>query len=78
MSASWWMKGTTELTPKSNAAKSIGIGKSCATCRHSWTPEKDTLCRRYPPVLRVDMRSSYVPVKPEWVCGEFSAQERRV
>jgi hypothetical protein len=45
---------------------------SCATCAHFMREGENGFCRRYPPSLRVDNGSSYVPVKLEWVCGEWS------
>jgi transcription elongation factor Elf1 len=53
--------------------------QSCANCQHvsivtvlvDGKDEKRSFCRRYPPSLRVDGGSSYVPVKLDWLCGEY-------
>ena len=46
---------------------------TCATCKHFVPFETaDGYCRRYPPSLKIDgISSAYVPVKAEWVCGEY-------
>ena len=64
-------------TPKSRLktsrpeARECAKADSCATCAHVSREGEDAYCRRYPPSIRVDLRSSYVPVKLEWVCGEY-------
>jgi hypothetical protein len=52
-------------------ARECAKAESCATCAHCMREGDNGFCRRYPPSLRVDNGSSYVPVKLEWVCGEY-------
>jgi len=48
--------------------------KACGNCAHVIkTDDMQGYCRRYPPSLKIDGNSSaYVPVKLEWLCGEWS------
>lgn len=53
-----------------------GQGKPCCgICRHLWRPDDNSaFCRRYPPVLKVDgVTATFVPVRLDWLCGEYSA-----
>jgi hypothetical protein len=44
---------------------------SCATCAHISRDGELGFCRRYPPSLKIDGGSQYVPVKLDWKCGEW-------
>ncbi len=46
--------------------------KSCDKCRHISRDGEQAFCRRYPPSLTIQNGASYVPVKLEWLCGEWS------
>jgi hypothetical protein len=48
---------------------------ACSTCKFMVADGDNGFCRRYPPSLKVDgISSGYVPVRADWICGEWKAR----